>query len=200
VDETPELDEIYSKDSSSVVHGDSPAHTAQSPVYSQGVSTVDSETLTNLETASWTPRSLYTGTQISSPTKRRRTNDSLQSFQSSPRQSHGQGYHVHPDDSNSNITRSNGGSPNQGHEDTIASLLHAADLSDHGHGFPSHLLNSPVSHHSSFAASSPPFLTAIATLQEACLMRYFIDNLACWFDLTDPARHFALTVPLRAAR
>lgn len=34
---------------------------------------------------------------------------------------------------------------------------------------------------------------------EAHLMRYFIDNLACSFDLCDPDRHFALVVPQRAA-
>ncbi|KAI9640840.1 hypothetical protein NHQ30_010681 [Ciborinia camelliae] len=52
-------------------------------------------------------------------------------------------------------------------------------------------------------------------IQEACLLRYFVDELACWvctslnerrllltisfqFDLCDPARHFALVVPHRA--
>ncbi|KAJ5908077.1 hypothetical protein N7495_000759 [Penicillium taxi] len=33
---------------------------------------------------------------------------------------------------------------------------------------------------------------------EACLMRYFVVNLAPWFDLCDGKRHFACTVPLRA--
>ena len=36
------------------------------------------------------------------------------------------------------------------------------------------------------------------TLQEACLVRYFVENLAHWFDLCDPERHFALVVPQRA--
>ncbi|PQE27117.1 arca protein [Rutstroemia sp. NJR-2017a WRK4] len=35
-------------------------------------------------------------------------------------------------------------------------------------------------------------------IQEACLLRYFVDELACWFDLCDPERHFALAVPHRA--
>lgn len=55
-------------------------------------------------------------------------------------------------------------------------------------------------------------------IQEACLLRYFVDELACWvcilgilkheglsclqfrfqFDLCDPERHFALVVPHRA--
>ncbi|OKL55466.1 hypothetical protein UA08_09322 [Talaromyces atroroseus] len=36
------------------------------------------------------------------------------------------------------------------------------------------------------------------TLQEACLMRYFVTELAHWFDLCDSKRHFELTVPQRA--
>ncbi|KAK6823050.1 hypothetical protein RU639_005811 [Aspergillus parasiticus] len=35
-------------------------------------------------------------------------------------------------------------------------------------------------------------------LQEACLIRYFVERLAHWFDSTDRDRHFALTVPGRA--
>lgn len=38
------------------------------------------------------------------------------------------------------------------------------------------------------------------TTQCACLMRYYIDHLAAWFDVGDPSRHFTLTVPQRARR
>ncbi|EXJ83518.1 hypothetical protein A1O1_07141 [Capronia coronata CBS 617.96] len=38
------------------------------------------------------------------------------------------------------------------------------------------------------------------TTQCACLMRYYIDHLASWFDVGDPARHFTLSVPQRARR
>ncbi|RMD42973.1 hypothetical protein DV735_g2162, partial [Chaetothyriales sp. CBS 134920] len=38
------------------------------------------------------------------------------------------------------------------------------------------------------------------TTQCACLMRYFIQQLAPWFDVGDPERTFALTVPQRARR
>ncbi|KAK6387103.1 hypothetical protein LTS17_000369 [Exophiala oligosperma] len=38
------------------------------------------------------------------------------------------------------------------------------------------------------------------TTQCACLMRYYIDQLAGWFDVGDPGQHFALTVPQRARR
>ncbi|KAK6384357.1 hypothetical protein LTS17_001920 [Exophiala oligosperma] len=33
---------------------------------------------------------------------------------------------------------------------------------------------------------------------EVTLLRYFIDVLACWFDICDPEKHFALIVPHRA--
>ncbi|KAB8256881.1 hypothetical protein BDV32DRAFT_160880 [Aspergillus pseudonomiae] len=36
-------------------------------------------------------------------------------------------------------------------------------------------------------------------VQEACLMRYFVDELAQWFDTCDPSKHFAKVVPQRAA-
>ncbi|KIX07884.1 uncharacterized protein Z518_02538 [Rhinocladiella mackenziei CBS 650.93] len=38
------------------------------------------------------------------------------------------------------------------------------------------------------------------TTQCACLMRYYIEHLAPWFDVGDPARHFTLVVPQRARR
>ncbi|KAH0837510.1 putative arca-like protein [Fonsecaea pedrosoi] len=38
------------------------------------------------------------------------------------------------------------------------------------------------------------------TTQCACLMRYYIEHLAPWFDVGDPARHFTLAVPQRARR
>ncbi|RMZ75438.1 hypothetical protein DV737_g5302, partial [Chaetothyriales sp. CBS 132003] len=38
------------------------------------------------------------------------------------------------------------------------------------------------------------------TTQCACLMRYFIEQLAPWFDVGDPERTFALAVPQRARR
>ncbi|KAB8237441.1 uncharacterized protein BDW43DRAFT_297746 [Aspergillus alliaceus] len=35
-------------------------------------------------------------------------------------------------------------------------------------------------------------------IQETCLMRYFVDELAQWFDTCDPSKHFAHVVPQRA--
>ncbi|CEJ83838.1 hypothetical protein VHEMI03276 [[Torrubiella] hemipterigena] len=37
-------------------------------------------------------------------------------------------------------------------------------------------------------------------VQEACLLRYFVDEVSRWFDLCDANRHFQLVVPLRARR
>ncbi|MCJ1474258.1 hypothetical protein MMC13_002916 [Lambiella insularis] len=39
----------------------------------------------------------------------------------------------------------------------------------------------------------------LPSIEEAKLMRYFVDHLAVWFDLCDPLRHFALVIPQRAA-
>jgi hypothetical protein len=33
-----------------------------------------------------------------------------------------------------------------------------------------------------------------------CLMRHFIEDMAAWFDVADPSRHFTLVVPQRARR
>ncbi|WXC44474.1 hypothetical protein QX201_004208 [Fusarium graminearum] len=37
-------------------------------------------------------------------------------------------------------------------------------------------------------------------IQEACLLRYFIEDLSPWFDLVDPQRRYQLVVPERARR
>ncbi|KAH7186105.1 uncharacterized protein B0J16DRAFT_343216 [Fusarium flagelliforme] len=37
-------------------------------------------------------------------------------------------------------------------------------------------------------------------VQEACLLRYFIEDLSPWFDLVDPQRRYQLIVPERARR
>ncbi|KAH7265610.1 uncharacterized protein BKA55DRAFT_559278 [Fusarium redolens] len=37
-------------------------------------------------------------------------------------------------------------------------------------------------------------------VQEACLLRYFIEELSHWFDLVDPQRRYQLVVPERARR
>jgi hypothetical protein len=41
---------------------------------------------------------------------------------------------------------------------------------------------------------------AYTTTQCLCLMRHFIEDMATWFDVADPSRHFTLVVPQRARR
>ncbi|KAM0668833.1 hypothetical protein ACQRIU_002395 [Beauveria bassiana] len=40
----------------------------------------------------------------------------------------------------------------------------------------------------------------LRNVQEACLLRYFIDEISQWFDLCDENRHFQLVVPLKARK
>ncbi|KAF9887607.1 hypothetical protein FE257_009820 [Aspergillus nanangensis] len=42
------------------------------------------------------------------------------------------------------------------------------------------------------------FILPQLELEEACLLRYFVEDLAKWFDLCDPERHFGIVVPQRA--
>jgi hypothetical protein len=158
---------------------------------------VYSDSLTGFDSTSWLPNPHYTSSSITSPAKRRFTNESQQSFHST-HQSHDSVKHIlsidDSDDSGIDPNTINEGSPIIGQPDTIDSLLHAAEVSDLENDYPANVLNTPISN----SISSPPSQTHIESIQEACLMRYFIDNLACWFDLTDPARHFALDVPARA--
>ncbi|KAL4957471.1 hypothetical protein BDW69DRAFT_191571 [Aspergillus filifer] len=59
-------------------------------------------------------------------------------------------------------------------------------------------------HVKSPSPSPPSFLQASHTAwpsltpQDACLLRYFIEDLSRWFDLTDPQNHFATVIPQRA--
>ncbi|KAJ6114256.1 hypothetical protein N7486_000034 [Penicillium sp. IBT 16267x] len=41
-------------------------------------------------------------------------------------------------------------------------------------------------------------INAFGTVQESCLMRYFIEEISPWFDHCDDRRHFQLEVPRRA--
>ncbi|KAL3462279.1 hypothetical protein BJX64DRAFT_288610 [Aspergillus heterothallicus] len=68
-------------------------------------------------------------------------------------------------------------------------------------------LDPDTRYHSSLALSSPPssHLSRVSTgkrrrlsLQETCLMRHFVENLADPFDCTDKDKHFTYVVPQRA--
>ncbi|KAM5341364.1 hypothetical protein ACJ41O_014395 [Fusarium nematophilum] len=56
--------------------------------------------------------------------------------------------------------------------------------------------HSPHSHQS-FGAGEPTRFP-LQDPQEACLLRYFVEELSHWFDLCDERRHFQLVVPIRA--
>ncbi|GKZ37417.1 hypothetical protein AbraIFM66950_008940 [Aspergillus brasiliensis] len=47
---------------------------------------------------------------------------------------------------------------------------------------------------------SEPSIWSDRAVQEACLMRYFVEELAPWFDSCDAGKHFALVMPDRAAQ
>lgn len=185
VDELPELDEIYSTTpnpkpkvaattSVDVTTPQNPA--AASPA---GSLVVASNVPNDPGLDPWKPRSLYSSQPAGPPVvtsriKRRRTNESDRaSFQLVGQSPTLSSFH--------DRSQSFAGSVRT--EDAIDSLLRAADFSEQP-----------------FAEVQPdtPGVWPHASIQEACLMRYFIDELACWFDLCDPERHFALIVPQRA--
>jgi hypothetical protein len=183
VDELPELDEIYLANPKPKPAAASEPKTppqnklTDSPAGSAVVasSTSDEPTQPPYEPSSWTPQSYQSPTQVTSAFKRRRTNDTdLTSFASV-----GQ-----PSPVLSRFRRNPGfgdSSPTPG-RDAIDSLLRAADFSEQGPD-QSSLFQSPSKvHESPFAVSSPDDggLWPHTNVQEACLMRYFIDELACW--------------------
>jgi hypothetical protein len=186
VDELPELDEIYltnPKPKPGVTPETATPPQSQltsSPAGSAAVASVasDGPPQPPFEPASWTPQSYQSPTQATTSFKRRRTNDTdLTSFasvgQPSPVLSRfGKG--PRPSFVASSPTPGGG-------EDAIDSLLRAADFSQQGLD-QSNLFQSPSKvQQSPFAISSPDSgVWPHANVQEACLMRYFIDELACW--------------------
>lgn len=180
MDERPELDEIYSNVTTNSDQTSPLSRTGQSPAPSAEVAQAvapDRPVPVN-DAVAWTPECLYNGTQTTSPTKRRRTNDSV-STQSlrSPIQPGFLLYHVGTEGA---------ASPSLEHESTIESLLRAADLADHGF-HQSGLLGSPIEDdvdHYLASSQTPTNYWPHVDVQEACLMRYFVDNLACWVGNT----------------
>ncbi|KAL4817397.1 hypothetical protein BDW67DRAFT_184061 [Aspergillus spinulosporus] len=56
----------------------------------------------------------------------------------------------------------------------------------------------PASANISVSSSCNHFPWPRLNLREACLLRYFVEDLSRWFDLTDPRNHFATCIPQRA--
>ena len=179
VDELPELDEIYltnPKPKPGVTPETATPPQSQltsSPAGSAAVASVasDGPTQPPFEPASWTPQSYQSPTQVTTPFKRRRTNDTdLTSFASVGQPSP--------------VLSRFGKGPRPSFvacEDAIDSLLRAADFSQQGID-QSNLFQSPSKvQQSPFAISSPDSgVWPHTNVKEACLMRYFIDELACW--------------------
>ncbi|KAL4957608.1 hypothetical protein BDW69DRAFT_180393 [Aspergillus filifer] len=82
------------------------------------------------------------------------------------------------------------------HHDSPASTLSIG--TNHGspffHGVNSISPQSCTGHSGSTTANVQP----LASVEEACLLRYFIEELSPWFDHCDPQSHFRQIVPLRA--
>lgn len=192
VDELPELEEIYSVNPIPkprvVLASDAPVTTPrslapESPSCSTAVFSTNSDDLTP-------PSSLYSGAQVlTSRAKRRRTNESERSsFHFNSRTSPAQeaetlSYHE--------ATQSHDEPSALQEDDGINSLLKAAGFSEEGTNQAASLL-SPASQDAVQYFATPtqeaqpdtPGIWPQASVQEACLMRYFIDELACWVCFT----------------
>ena len=174
MDELPELDEIYATNpkSKGLAVADTPtpqSRHAVSPTASVAVNSIVSEDFGGQ--SAWTPRSLYSGTPITSPSKRRRTNDSdRSSFHQLPSIIP---FHGRADSFTATPARQ---------EDAIDSLLRAADFSEQEVQQGNALSSPPNVQVHPYRETQPetPGIWPHASLQEACLMRYFIDELACW--------------------
>ena len=179
MDELPELDEIYTANPypKAKVTAASDAVTPQSKPAESPAASVAVVSNSSEDPASWTPRSLYSAPPVApSRTKRRRTNDSDRtSFHSVDQSPSATSYHER--------TQSFTGSVRT--EDAIDSLLRAADFSDHP-----------------FVEVQPetPGVWPHASVQEACLMRYFIDELACWVSSLSTLAYFYLLNQFRSCR
>jgi len=201
VDELPELEEQYSvvpKPKTPIAISTTATPPTQSTPTGSATPVSTNQDNSYLASSSlWTPRSLFSVTQVRSPTKRRRTNETSSDSGWPPANAHEESSLYLPSSFHERATSFE--EAQFGHEDAIDSLLRAADFSEQA-------VNEEVAFTSpqsqirtqSRVANDAPRAWSLGSVQEACLMRYFIDELACWLDLCDPQRHFALTVPKRA--
>ena len=174
MDEGPELDEIYtiSTDSRSTRSEVCNDETIESPTLSTAIASNASGNQTVVSTHD-TPQYSSPRTHIDSPTQR----------QENPNGS-GDSHHFHPSNNTYHSTGANSGPVGQ--DKTIETLLRAADLSKNVVQDGSNdMLQSafPVEdyeHVSPSVTSNTSQCWPHGSVQEACLMRYFVDNLACW--------------------
>lgn len=174
MDETPELDEIYSINTDS--RSTRTELSNQGPIESPTLSTPVRSNASKNQTAGstrGTPRFSSPGTHIASPAQRGQLTNSS-----------GSSHQFHPP---SNTYHANGANSGPiGHHNTIESLLRAADLSENvvqdgsGDMLPAALPAEDFGHVSPSVGPNTPQCWPHTSVQEACLMRYFVDNLACW--------------------
>lgn len=175
VDEAPELDEIYTtvlkRESEPTL--ESVDRRKKTPQYVVPTELVESA----LTSRTKAPRGSFSKHQAKSPVKRRRPDDGDST--SSNKNTNVKSYPRRPAKTNDYLTESSifdGTMPQR----PVGSYLPTF--------FPQ-ALNVGVEAVDGLQQSE---------IQEACLLRYFADELACLFDLCDPERHFALVVPQRA--
>ncbi|KAB8302293.1 hypothetical protein EYC80_005731 [Monilinia laxa] len=175
VDEFPELDEIYTavpKRENTTISG-STIRRSRTP------QSVDSTDLVESATTSCTKssRGSFSKHQAKSPGKRRRPDD--ESSFSSSKHPHVKSYPRRPAKDSGDLTKSN----------IIGEAVPLPPVEWDLSTFYPQELNMQNAAIGELCQSE---------IQEVCLLRYFVDELACWFDLCDPERHFALIVPQRA--
>jgi hypothetical protein len=181
VEELPELEEIYSGNPNARAVGVSDAATPQSrltesPTASAAVDSIASEDQTfAARSSSRTPQSLFS--DITTLAKRRRTNESDRaSFHSIGQTASILSYHERTHSFEDPVIRQ---------DDAIDSLLRAADFSEHRSHQIGPLGSPSQSQIRAYAEdqNDTPRPWPHVNIQEACLMRYFIDKLACWVSL-----------------
>ncbi|KAL4757926.1 uncharacterized protein BDW70DRAFT_152961 [Aspergillus foveolatus] len=75
---------------------------------------------------------------------------------------------------------------------------HDSPVSVHGMNYS--INASPQSPYSSIDSPASSPYQQLASIEESCLLRYFIEELSPWFDHCDPQSHFRQVVPFRAQR
>lgn len=179
MDEFPELEEIYSVVLKPKTLGATSTRPSQPTPTGSAISPSSLQDQFLAPSSAWSPRSLYSGTKITSPSKRRRTNEtSSENGWTSPDPNDHSSHYLSPSflAKPASLEQST-----FAHEDPIDSLLRAADFSEK-------VVNEEVvftSPQSQVGTQTRvPYNTPRAwshgNVQEACLMRYFIDELACW--------------------
>ncbi len=180
MDELPELEEIRSV-GSSLVKLLLDANTATPLGFPSGSPSGSTEAISaeSDDHGPWTPRSLYSGTQFTvSPSKRRRITESSGFCGNTGAETTNVGFDEILPSHHQRIPSLHRNSLVPGEND-IDCLLRVVNTSAHG----KNLGSSPLPPGTDLDVEVQPQTPGIwphASLQEACFMKYFIDELACW--------------------